>query len=95
MNPHKFAMNYYYGLITYNYIALMKILPYNLKIKKILYHELLFGVPPTLSDYLIMQGQNGLNSVDDNMLFCATVMAKYQDKWIFVRVKEETTWQAS
>lgn len=34
-----------------------------------------------------------LNSVDDSMLFCATVMAKYQDKWIFVRVKEETTWQ--
>jgi hypothetical protein len=26
-----------------------------------------------------------LNSVDDNMLFCATIMAKYQDKWRIVK----------
>lgn len=34
-----------------------------------------------------------LHSIDDSELSIATVMARYQDKWIFVRCKEETTWQ--
>jgi 8-oxo-dGTP diphosphatase len=34
-----------------------------------------------------------LHSIDDSKLSIATVMARYQDKWIFVRCKEETTWQ--
>jgi 8-oxo-dGTP diphosphatase len=34
-----------------------------------------------------------LHSIDDSKLSIATVMARYQDKWIFVRCREETTWQ--
>ena len=34
-----------------------------------------------------------LHSIDDSKLSIATVMARYLDKWIFVRCKEETTWQ--
>lgn len=34
-----------------------------------------------------------LNTVEDNKLKFAVIMAKYRDKWIFVRHKERLSWE--
>jgi 8-oxo-dGTP diphosphatase len=35
----------------------------------------------------------GLNTIEDNKLKFAVIMARYKDKWVFVRHKERLTWE--
>ena len=35
----------------------------------------------------------GINTIEDSKLKFAVIMAKYRDKWIFVRHKERLTWE--
>jgi len=35
----------------------------------------------------------GLNTIEDRKLQFAVIMARYKDKWIFVRHKERLTWE--
>ena len=36
---------------------------------------------------------HGLNTIEDSKLKFAVIMARYKDKWIFVRHKERLTWE--